>query len=58
MYLGVPISPIGEKRMAFRSLDWSVFQQIRQLLAERTHAFYASLGVPEFINNPDPCSVQ
>ena len=24
--------------MTFRSLDWSAFQQIRQLLAERTHA--------------------
>jgi Uma2 family endonuclease len=38
MYLAVPISPVGEKRMTFRSLDWSAFQQVRQLLAERTHA--------------------
>jgi Uma2 family endonuclease len=29
---------MGENRMVFRSLDWSAFQQIRQLLAERTHA--------------------
>jgi hypothetical protein len=38
VYLAVPISPVGEKRMAFRSLDWSAFQQVRQLLTECTRA--------------------
>lgn len=38
MYLEAPPPIIGENRMAFRSLDWSAFQQIRQLLAERTQA--------------------
>ncbi len=38
MYLEAPPTPNGENRMAFRCLDWSAFQQIRQLLAERTHA--------------------
>jgi Uma2 family endonuclease len=48
MYLAVPITPIGEKRMAFRSLDWPKFQQIRQLLAESTHArFTYDSGVLE-----------
>ncbi len=38
MYLEAPSTPTGESRLAFRSLDWSAFQQIRQLLGERTHA--------------------
>ena len=39
---------MGEKRMAFRALNWSAFQQIRQLLAERTHArFTYNNGVLE-----------
>lgn len=38
MYLEAPTPLKGENRMAFRSLDWSAFQQIRQLLAERTQA--------------------
>ena len=38
MYLEAPSTPTGENRLAFRSLDWSAFQQIRQLLGERTHA--------------------
>lgn len=54
MVLDSPAKPTGEKRMAFQALDWSAFQQIRQLLTERTrarfnkNALYASLGVPEF----------
>lgn len=38
MYLEAPPPLIGENRMVFRSLGWDAFQQIRQLLAERTHA--------------------
>ncbi|NMF83852.1 Uma2 family endonuclease [Nodosilinea sp. P-1105] len=38
MYLEAPSTPTGENRLAFRSLDWSAFQQIHQLLGERTHA--------------------
>jgi Uma2 family endonuclease len=38
MYLDSPAKPTGEKRMAFQALDWSAFQQIRQLLTERTRA--------------------
>jgi Uma2 family endonuclease len=38
LYLEAPPPLMGENRMVFRSLDWSAFQQIRQLLAERTHA--------------------
>lgn len=38
MYLEAPPTPKGENRMVFRSLDWSAFEQIRQLLGERTHA--------------------
>ncbi len=38
MYLEAPPPLTGENRMVFRSLDWAAFQQIRQLLAERTHA--------------------
>ncbi|MEM9216819.1 MAG: Uma2 family endonuclease [Cyanobacteria bacterium P01_F01_bin.150] len=33
--------PIGEKRMTFRDLDWSGFQQIRQLLTERTRTRFS-----------------
>jgi Uma2 family endonuclease len=38
LYLEASPPLMGENRMVFRSLDWSAFQQIRQLLAERTHA--------------------
>jgi Uma2 family endonuclease len=38
MYLDSPAKSIGEKRMAFRALDWSAFKQIQQLLTERTRA--------------------
>jgi Uma2 family endonuclease len=38
LYLEAPPPLMGENRMVFRSLDWAAFQQIRQLLAERTHA--------------------
>lgn len=38
MYLDSPAKLSGEKRMAFRSLDWQGFKQIQQVLAERTHA--------------------
>jgi len=38
LYLEAPSPLMGENRMVFRSLDWAAFQQIRQLLAERTHA--------------------
>ncbi len=38
MYIAAPPTSNGENRMAFRCLDWSAFQQIRQLLGERTHA--------------------
>jgi Uma2 family endonuclease len=38
MRLESPPKPIGEKRMAFRSLDWQSFKQIQQLLTERTRA--------------------
>ncbi|OUC13230.1 MAG: hypothetical protein B0A82_18230 [Alkalinema sp. CACIAM 70d] len=33
-----PQKIVGEKRITFRDLDWPAFQQIRQLLTERTHA--------------------
>ena len=38
MYIAAPPTSNGENRMVFRCLDWSAFQQIRQLLGERTHA--------------------
>jgi Uma2 family endonuclease len=38
MYLDSPAKSIGEKRMAFQTLDWSAFKQIQQLLTERTRA--------------------
>jgi Uma2 family endonuclease len=38
MRLETPPKPIGEKRMAFRNLDWQSFKQIQQLLTERTRA--------------------
>ncbi len=38
MYLEALPTLTGENRMVFRSLEWSAFQQIRQLLAERTQA--------------------
>lgn len=48
LYLEAPPPLIGENRMVFRSLDWTAFQQIRQLLAERTHArFTYDAGVLE-----------
>jgi len=40
MYIESPAKPIGEKRMAFRDLDWSGFQQIRTLLTERTRTCF------------------
>lgn len=48
MYLEASPPLTGENRMVFRSLDWSAFQQIRQLLGERTHArFIYDNGVLE-----------
>lgn len=48
MYTESPAKPIGEKRMAFRDLDWSGFTQIRQLLTERTRTrFTYDAGVLE-----------
>ena len=48
MYIESPATPVGEKRMAFRDLDWSGFQQIRQLLTERTRTrFTYDSGVLE-----------
>lgn len=48
MYLDSPVKPIGEKRMAFRDLDWPAFKQIQQLLTERTRArFTYESGVLE-----------
>ncbi|PSB25305.1 Uma2 family endonuclease [Stenomitos frigidus] len=38
MLLEPPPKPIGEKRIAFRDLDWQSFKQIQQLLTERTRA--------------------
>lgn len=38
MLVESPPKPIGEKRMAFRDLDWDSFKQIQQLLTERTRA--------------------
>jgi hypothetical protein len=40
MRLETPPKPIGEKRMAFRDLDWRSFKQIQQLLTERTRAHF------------------
>lgn len=48
MYLESPTQPVGEKRMAFRALDWDGFKQIQQLLTERTRArFTFDSGVLE-----------
>ena len=48
MYIKSPAKPIGEKRMAFRDLDWSGFQQIRTVLTERTRTrFTYDAGVLE-----------
>jgi Uma2 family endonuclease len=48
MELQAPSKPIGEKRLAFRDIDWQGFQQIRQLLTERTQArFTYDTGVLE-----------
>ncbi len=48
MYLTSPTKPVGEKRMAFRDLDWSGFKQIQQLLTERTRTrFTYAAGVLE-----------
>lgn len=48
MYLESPVNPVGEKRMAFRDLDWDGFKQIQQLLTERTHTrFTYDAGVLE-----------
>ena len=48
MYLKSPQKPVGEKRMAFRDLDWSGFKQIQQLLTERTRTrFTYDAGVLE-----------
>ena len=44
MYLDAPSKPIGEKRMAFRDLDWSGFKQIQQLLTERTRTRFTYDG--------------
>ncbi|HEY9908568.1 MAG TPA: Uma2 family endonuclease, partial [Thermosynechococcaceae cyanobacterium] len=32
------IAPIGEKRITLRNLDWQKYQQMRQLLGDRTSA--------------------
>ena len=48
MYLESPAKPVGEKRIAFRDLDWNSFKQIQQLLTERTRArFTYDAGVLE-----------
>ncbi len=50
MPMWVESSPkvMGEKRMAFRDLDWSAFKQIQQLLGDRTRArFIYDNGVLE-----------
>lgn len=48
MYIESPAKTIGEKRMAFRDLDWSGFQTIRALLTERTRTrFTYDAGVLE-----------
>ena len=48
MYLESPAKPVGEKRMAFRDLDWDGFKQIQQLLTERTRTrFTYDAGVLE-----------
>ncbi|MBE9068376.1 Uma2 family endonuclease [Leptolyngbya cf. ectocarpi LEGE 11479] len=48
MYLKSPVKPTGEKRIAFRDLDWDGFKQIQQLLTERTRArFTYDAGVLE-----------
>ena len=48
MYLESPAKPVGEKRMAFRNLDWDGFKQIQQLLTKRTRArFTYDAGVLE-----------
>ena len=48
MYLDSPANPVGEKRMAFRDLDWDGFKQIQQLLTERTRTrFTYDAGVLE-----------
>ncbi len=48
MYLKSPAKPVGEKRMAFRDLDWDGFKQIQQLLTERTRTrFTYDAGVLE-----------
>ena len=44
MYLDAPSKPTGEKRMAFRDLDWSGFKQIQQLLTERTRTRFTYDG--------------
>lgn len=48
MDLKSPAKPVGEKRMAFRDLDWDGFKQIQQLLTERTRTrFTYDAGVLE-----------
>lgn len=48
MYLESPAKPVGEKRMAFRDLDWDGFKQIQRILTERTRArFTYDAGVLE-----------
>ena len=44
MYLGTPSKPVGEKRMAFRDLDWPGFKRIQQLLTERTRTRFTYDG--------------
>jgi Uma2 family endonuclease len=41
MLLEPPPKLVGEKRLAFRDLDWNAFKQIQQLLTERTLARFS-----------------
>jgi Uma2 family endonuclease len=38
MALPIPLTPTGEKRMAFRTLDWTGFKQIQTLLSSKSRA--------------------
>jgi Uma2 family endonuclease len=41
MLLETPPKLVGEKRLAFRNLDWQAFKQIQHLLGERTRARFS-----------------
>lgn len=41
MLIAVPPKLVGEKRLAFRGLDWQAFKQIQTLLAQHTRARFS-----------------